>query len=209
MVHTGHLPGTIGKLPPPTIHPLLVRISHWLNAAAMIVMILSGWGIHNSYPIAPFLFPERITLGGGLIGALQWHFAAMWVLMANGLIYVTYGLLSGRFARKLRPVSIRLALRDGFAALRGRLSHNDLSQYNGVQRLLYAGVLLLGVLIVLSGLAIWKPVQFQLLTLLLGGFDIARIVHFTAMSAIVLFTLVHVAMALIVPRSLLAMFRGH
>ncbi len=209
MAQAGHLPGTIGKLPPPTIHPLLVRISHWLNAAAMIVMILSGWGIHNSYPIAPFLFPERITLGGGLIGALQWHFAAMWVLVANGLIYVTYGVLSGRFARKLLPVSIRLALRDGFAALRGRLSHNDLSQYNGVQRLLYAGVLLLGVLIVLSGLAIWKPVQCQLLTLLLGGFDIARIVHFAAMSAIVLFTLVHVAMALIVPRSLLAMIRGH
>jgi len=194
---------------PPRIHPLLVRIAHWVNAAAMIVMVMSGWAIHNAHPIAPFLFPESVTLGGGLIGALQWHFAAMWVLGANGLIYLVYGVASGRFARKLRPISVRSAFDDARAALRGQLGHADLSHYNGVQRLLYAGVILLGVLVVASGLAIWKPVQFPLLRTVFGDFDNARIVHFAAMTGIFLFTLVHIAMALLVPRSLRAMIRGY
>lgn len=191
-----------------TIHPLIVRCCHWINAAAMIVMISSGWAIHNAYPIAPFRFPDSVILGGGLIGGLQWHFAAMWVLAINGLIYLTYGLASGRLARKLRPISLRSAVTDGLAALRGHLSHADLSVYNGVQRMLYTAVIGLGILIVASGLAIWKPVQFGWLTWLFGDFDIARIVHFSAMTGIVLFVLVHVAMSLLVPRSLLAMIRG-
>jgi thiosulfate reductase cytochrome b subunit len=193
---------------PRPIHPLIVRLCHWLNAAAMIVMIMSGWAIHNAHPIAPFLFPGSLIIGGGLIGALQWHFAAMWVLGLNGLVYLGYGLASGRLARKLRPVSLRDALSDGVAALRGRLSHDDLSVYNGVQRLLYAGVIALGVLVAVSGLAIWKPVQFGWLCALLGDFDTARLVHFSAMSGIVLFTVIHVAMSALVPRSLLAMIRG-
>ncbi|WP_421853015.1 cytochrome b/b6 domain-containing protein [Novosphingobium sp.] len=191
-----------------TLHPLVVRLCHWLNAAAMTVMIMSGWAIHNAYPIAPFRFPDSMLLGGGLIGALQWHFAAMWVLAGNGLIYLAYGLASGRFARKLRPVSLRDALADSLAALRGTLSHADISAYNGVQRLLYAGVIGLGVLVAASGLAIWKPVQFGWLCWLLGDFASARIIHFTAMAGIVLFTLIHVVMAVLVPRSLLAMIRG-
>jgi len=191
-----------------TIHPLIVRLCHWINAVAMIVMILSGWAIHNADPIAPFVFPNAITLGGGLIGGLQWHFAAMWVLFVNGILYLVYGFVSGRFARKLRPISLRDAVIDGIAALRGRLGHADLSVYNGVQRLLYAGVIALGVLVVASGLSIWKPVQFGWLTWLFGDFDVARIVHFAAMSGIVLFLLIHVAMSLLVPRSLLAMIRG-
>ncbi|RXR30775.1 cytochrome b/b6 domain-containing protein [Sphingobium fluviale] len=191
-----------------TLHPLIVRLTHWTNAAAMTVMVMSGWEIHNAHPIASFPFPSAITLGGGLIGALQWHFAAMWVLAANGLIYVTYGLVSGRFRRKLTPISPRDAIRDALSALRGRLGHEDLSVYNGVQRLLYAGVIVLGILIVLSGLAIWKPVQLGWLTALMGDFDNARIIHFAAMAGIVLFAAVHVPMALLVPRSLLAMIRG-
>ncbi|WP_404373770.1 cytochrome b/b6 domain-containing protein [Sphingomonas sp. MMS24-J45] len=190
------------------IHSLIVRCCHWINAVAMIVMISSGWAIHNADPIAPFRFPDGIILGGGLIGGLQWHFAAMWVLAINGLIYLMYGIASGRLSRKLRPVSLRSALTDASAALRGQLSHADLSVYNGVQRLLYAGVIGLGILIVASGLAIWKPVQFGWLTWLFGDFDWARIVHFSAMTGIVLFVLVHVAMSLLVPRSLLAMIRG-
>lgn len=191
-----------------TLHPLIVRLTHWTNAAATTVMVMSGWEIHNAHPIAPFPFPSTITLGGGLIGALQWHFAAMWVLAANGLVYLTYGLASGRFRRKLTPISPRDAIRDALAALRGRLGHDDLSVYNGVQRLLYAGVILLGIVIVLSGLAIWKPVQFGWLTALMGDFDNARVIHFAAMGGIVLFAAVHVPMALLVPRSLLAMIRG-
>ena len=192
----------------PVIHPLLVRVTHWINAFAMIVMIMSGWQIHNSYPTLPFSFPDSLTLGGSLPGALQWHFAAMWVLTANGITYVTYGIISGRFRRKLLPIRPSEVLRDVRGALAGGLAHTDLSVYNAVQRALYAGVVGAGVLAVTSGLAIWKPVQFGILTRLLGDFDNARIIHFLAMSAIVLFLMVHVGMALIVPTSMRAMICG-
>jgi thiosulfate reductase cytochrome b subunit len=184
-----------------------LRVTHWINAAAMLVMITSGWEIYNAHPILPFKIPEAITLGGWLGGATQWHFAAMWVLVAI-LVYLAYGLLSGRFQRKLWPIRPAAVLADLIAAASGRLGHQDLSTYNAVQRLLYAGVILAGVVVVLSGLAIWKPVQFRELTWLFGDFDAARIVHFVAMAGIVGFLLVHVTMALVVPRSLRAMIRG-
>lgn len=192
-----------------TIHPLVVRTTHWINAAAMLVMIMSGFEIHNAHPILPFGIPSSLTLGGWLGGATQWHFAAMWVLVANGFVYHAYGFVSGRFRRKFWPIRPQAVLADLRAALTGGLSHADLSTYNAVQRLMYCGVILATGLAVLSGLAIWKPVQFGDLTTLLGDFDNARIVHFAAMAAIVLFLVVHVSMALIVPRSLAAMVRGH
>lgn len=190
------------------IHPLVVRAGHWINAVAMFVMIMSGLGIHNAYPVMPFSFPTTMTIGGGLTGALQWHLAAMWLLAVNGLVYLFHGFFSGRFRVRFAPLSIGQGLRDGLLGLRGKLSH-DVSSYNGAQRLLYVGVIAVAALAVLSGLAIWKPVQFGLLTRLMGDFDTARIVHFVAMALIVLFILVHVTMALLVPRSLLAMIRGH
>jgi thiosulfate reductase cytochrome b subunit len=94
------------------------------------------------------------------------------------------------------------------AALTGKLSHDDLTKYNQVQKLLYAGIIIIGILIVLSGLAIWKPVQLQYLTALFGGYDAARYVHFFCMAAIVAFMVVHVALALLVPKSLRAMIIG-
>jgi thiosulfate reductase cytochrome b subunit len=100
-------------------------------------------------------------------------------------------------------------LADAKAALSFKLVHDDLTHYNAVQKLLYIGVILCGIVIVLSGLSIWKPVQFQELTALFGGYDVARYVHFFAMSAIVGFLVVHVALALIVPRNLRAMVVGH
>jgi thiosulfate reductase cytochrome b subunit len=193
----------------PTIHPLVVRVTHWINAVAMVVMIMSGFEIHNAHPILPVTIPSALTLGGWLGGATQWHFAAMWVLALNGLVYLAYGLISGRLRRKLWPIRLRAVLDDLKAALAGHLSHADPTTYNAMQRLLYCGALLAAALAVLSGLAIWKPVQLRVLTTLLGDFDNARLVHFGAMSAIVLFLLVHVGMALIVPRSLVAMVRGH
>lgn len=193
---------------PRPIHPAIVRISHWINAAAMIVMILSGWQIHNAYPTLPFPFPSAITLGDGLADSLQWHFAAMWVLALNGVIYLTYGIVSGRFRKKLLPIRPHDVLRDMRAALTFKLGHADIAVYNAVQRLLYAGIILVGVLVVLTGLAIWKPVQFQDLTALFGDFDNARLIHFLAMVAIVGFLVVHVIMALLVPKSLWAMIRG-
>jgi thiosulfate reductase cytochrome b subunit len=190
------------------IHPLYVRITHWINALAILIMIGSGWRIYDASPLFPFWFPLGITLGEGLAGALLWHFAAMWLLVVNGLIYVTLGFATGRFRRKLLPIRPREVAHDLAAAATGRLSHDDLARYNAVQKLFYAGILVTGVVIVLSGLAMWKPVQLWELTLLFGGYEGARIVHFFAMTAIVLFLIVHIVMALLVPKSLRAMIKG-
>ena len=192
----------------PFIHPAWVRVTHWINALAMLMMIGSGWQIYNASPLFGFTFPSQIALGNWLAGALLWHFAAMWLLVINGIVYVTLGILTGRFRRKLFPIRPREVWRDFFAALRGHLAHDDLSVYNAVQRLLYVGILLTGVVIVLSGLSIWKPVQFQALTALFGGYNTARYVHFAAMTAIVAFLVVHVALAVLVPKSLRAMIVG-
>jgi thiosulfate reductase cytochrome b subunit len=190
------------------IHPLYVRITHWINALAVLILIGSGWQIYNASPLFAFTFPGSLTLGGWLAGGLLWHFAAMWLLVANGLVYVVLGLATGRLRRQLLPVRPADVVRDVAAALAGRLSRDDLARYNAAQKALYAGVLLAGVVIVASGLAMWKPVQLQELAALLGGYEGARLVHFFAMAAIVLFLVVHVVMALLVPRSLRAMIRG-
>jgi thiosulfate reductase cytochrome b subunit len=191
------------------IQPAWIRTLHWINAFAMVLMIMSGWQIYDASPLFSFTFPGTITLGGWLGGALQWHFAAMWLLMLNGLVYLALGFATGRFRRKLLPLSPSAVLADTKAALTGHLSHDDLTHYNAVQKLLYIGIIIVGIVIVLSGLSIWKPVQLQYLTALFGGYDIARYVHFTAMAAIVAFLIIHVALALLVPKSLRAMIIGH
>jgi thiosulfate reductase cytochrome b subunit len=190
------------------IHPGWLRITHWINALAMIVMIGSGWQIYNASPLFDFEFPRAITLGGWLAAGLLWHFAAMWVLVVNGLVYIVLGILTGRFRRTLLPVRPRDLSRDLKAAFTLRLSHDDLSAYNAIQKLLYIGVILAGAVVVLSGLSIWKPVQFQELTALFGGYDVARYVHFAAMAAIVGFLVIHVTLAILVPKSLRAMILG-
>jgi thiosulfate reductase cytochrome b subunit len=193
------------------IHPRWVRITHWINVIAMFVMVTSGWRIYNASPLFDFTFPPEITIGDaldGLTGALLWHFAAMWLLAVNGVIYVSLGILSGRFRRKLLPIRPAEVVRDLRAALTGKLSHDDLSVYNAVQRVLYAGVILAGVVIVLSGVSIWKPVQFQELAAVFGGYDAARFVHFFAMATIVGFLAIHVTLAILVPKSLRAMLLG-
>ena len=211
--------GHLNRISNVIVHPLTVRITHWLNALAMIIMIMSGWRIYNSDPILPFSFPVWLTLGGsyegsvdihnedGLAGALQWHFAGMWLLAINGAIYLAYGLLSGHFRRVFFPVGPAAVLRDTLAALQFRLPHR-LGAYNAVQKTLYLGVLTAGVVMVLSGLAIWKPGQFQELTWLFGGFDVARVIHFLGMAAIVAFLIVHVALVVIVPKTLPPMITG-
>jgi thiosulfate reductase cytochrome b subunit len=190
------------------IQPAWVRTMHWINAVAMILMIMSGWQIYNASPLFDFRFSHAITLGGWLGGALLWHFAAMWLLMVNGLVYLALGFATGRFAGKLLPITPGGVISDAKAALTGKLSHDDLSRYNHVQKLLYAGVIVIGILIVLSGLSIWKPVQLQWLTALFGGYDVARYVHFICMASIVAFLIVHVVLAALVPKSLRAMIIG-
>ncbi|TBU73280.1 cytochrome b/b6 domain-containing protein [Phytopseudomonas daroniae] len=189
------------------IHPWPVRLTHWLNAICMVCMFMSGWGIYNASPRFAFRFPAELTVGGWLGGSLAWHFAFMWLLLINGLIYVSYGLISGHFKRDFLPVTARAVKRDLADALRFRLVHEK-GVYNAVQRLMYGLVLAAGVLVVVSGVAIWKPIQLQELVALLGGYDIARYVHFVAMAAIGAFVVVHLALVLLVPKTLLPMITG-
>jgi thiosulfate reductase cytochrome b subunit len=185
----------------------VVRLTHWVGAAAMICMILSGWQIYNASPILPFVFPHWMTLGGWLAGAIAWHITAMWVLMADGLLYVAWGFASGHFARDFLPLSAGSLLRDVRAAFAFRLTHR-LGRYNAVQRLLYIGVTIAAVLAVLTGLSIWKPVQLGWLAWVFGGYDIARRIHFALMSSIVAFLVVHVSLVAIVPSTLRPMITG-
>ena len=192
-----------------TIQPIWVRITHWINALAVVLMVMSGWQVYDASPIFPALqFPPAITLGGWLGGALLWHFAVMWLLVANFLVYVGLNLASGRLRRKLLPLTFRSLAADIVAAVRGRLTHGDLSVYNSIQKLAYLVVIVDIALLVLSGLAVWKSVQFPLLRTLMGGYDNARVVHFVCMSVLVAFFAVHVVMVALVPRSLLLMIPG-
>ena len=204
---TDHLPLAV-EAPHGVIHPWWVRVTHWVNVLAMFMMIGSGWQIYDASPLFGFVFPREVALGGWLAGALLWHFAAMWLLVVNGAVYITLGILTGRFRRKLFPIHPGDVVRDLLAALRGSLSHEDLSAYNAVQKLLYVGIILTGIVIVASGLSIWKPVQFQWLTSFFGDYNTARYVHFAAMTAIVTFLVVHVTLAVLVPKSLRAMIIG-
>ena len=203
------------------LHPGVIRAMHWINAAAMLIMIGSGWTIYNDQPLfARIAFPEPFSIGGfpptayklhgdgGFGGALLWHFAAMWVLVINGFLYLGYGFATGRFRRMLLPITLRDTLATFRETLRLHLAHDDLTIYNSVQKMLYIGVMALIVLQVLAGLALWKPVQFAWLTTLFGGFQTARLVHFFGMAGICAFLVVHVVLSLLVPRTLLNMVTG-
>lgn len=190
------------------IHPRWLRVMHWMNAIAVVLLVMSGWRIYNASPFFGFRIPTEMTIGGWLGGALLWHFAAMWLLAINGVLYLSVNLFSGRLRQKFLPLTPRLILTDLARALRGQLSHADPRQYNAVQRAAYLFVMLDAVLLVISGLVLWKSVQFPLLRELLGGYETARRVHFIAMGAMVAFVAVHLAMVALVPRSLLTMIRG-
>ncbi|MCD0502665.1 cytochrome b/b6 domain-containing protein [Bordetella petrii] len=194
--------------PHQAVHPGWLRLTHWLNAVAVLVMITSGWRIYNASPLFDFIFPADITLGGWLAGALQWHFAGMWLLAANGLLYLGLNLGTGRLRRRFFPLSPRAVVADLRDALRGRLSHADPRHYNAVQRLAYLFVMLDIAVLVLSGLVLWKSVQFETLRVLMGGYEGARYVHFVSMALLAAFVVVHLLMVALVPRTLIAMIRG-
>lgn len=196
-----------GKRQVMVVHPLVVRITHWINAVAIVMMVCSGWQIYNASPLIPFTFPAWMTLGGWLGGGIAWHLAAMWLLIANSIVYFGYGLIGRHFARSFLPITPRDFGHDLREALAFRLKHK-LGTYNAVQRLLYIGVLVLGIAAAVSGLGMWKPVQLQLIDALLGGYGTLRWIHFFAMSGIVLFVIVHLALVALVPKTLPAMITG-
>ncbi len=191
------------------LHPWPVRIMHWVNAVVMLVMITSGWGIYDDDVIIRGLhFNQWFRLGAWAAPSLEWHFAGMWLLVLNGLCYLGYGVATGRFRERLLPIRPREVVQTVIDTLHFHISHEDLTVYNAVQKLLYIVVILAGVSQVVTGLAIWKPVQFSGLVALLGGFQTARVIHFAGMSVIVGFLAVHVALALLVPQTLWAMLTG-
>jgi thiosulfate reductase cytochrome b subunit len=190
------------------VHPVVVRVTHWVNVIAMFLMVTSGWRIYNAAPVFAFKFPVDITLGGWLGGAIQWHFAAMWLLAANGLVYLVYGIASGHFRKRLWPISPGAVIADLLAALKGKLAHEDLATYNAAQRAAYATLILTIIVLVLSGLAVWKSVQLQWLAALMGGYDGARVVHFVAMALSVVIVVAHVVMVALVPKTFPTMLTG-
>jgi thiosulfate reductase cytochrome b subunit len=193
---------------PRTIHPVWLRITHWLNAIAVVLLVTSGWRIYNATAFFGFAIPGGITLGGWLGGALQWHFAAMWLLFFNGILYLLINVFSGRLRRQFFPIPPRQVLHDLGTALKGKLAHADPRHYNSLQRLAYLFVMVDSVVLVLSGLVLWKSVQFPMLRDLVGGYEMARRVHFFAMAALCAFIVVHIVMVALVPRTLVAMLRG-
>jgi len=190
------------------IHPLWLRLNHWINLIALVIMVLSGWRIYNAAPIFAFRFPSQITLGGWLGGALLWHFAAMWLLFFNGVMYLFLNIVSGRFKARFFPLRLRDLINDFIAASKGTLDHGTPSDYNAIQKLAYLFVIADVILLVLSGLVVWKSVQFPLLRELMGDYDNARIVHFCGMAALLAFAAIHVVMVALVPRTLTTMIRG-
>lgn len=190
------------------IHPVWLRLMHWLNALAIVLLMMSGWRIYNATAFLGFSIPASVTLGGWLGGALMWHFAAMWVLAINGVLYIALNIFTGRLLSKFFPLSFKSFMADLAAALRGKLAHADPRQYNTVQKLAYLFVMVDSLLLALSGLVLWKSVQFDLLRSLMGGYEGARLVHFFTMATLAAFVLIHLVMVVLVPRTLVYMVRG-
>ncbi len=192
-----------------SIYPLWLRLMHWANVVAVIILVMSGWRIYDA---THFMFglkiPTQYTLGGWLGGAIQWHFALMWLLAGNALVYILANLLSGRFKRQFLPVTLPGLWVDIKAFLTGKLSHADVRKYNMIQKLAYLFAMADILVLILSGLVLWKSVQLPWLRVLLGGYEGARRVHFFAMSGMVGFIVVHVVMALAVPKTIKAMVWG-
>jgi thiosulfate reductase cytochrome b subunit len=189
------------------VHPLFVRVTHWINAFAVIAMLMSGLRIYNAAPLYEFRFPPEVTLGGWLAGALAWHFAVMWLLLLNGVAYIVYGFASGHFIRRLFDIGAISAYRNVKLELRHLLIHGT-GEYNLIQRLLYVVVILDVALLFLSGLALWKPVQLQDLAAWMGGYEGARRVHFFGMTILALFIFVHVSVAFAIKGSISSMLTG-
>ena len=191
------------------LHPLPVRLMHWTNAVAMIVMITSGWGIYDDYAIVPGLhFSSTVRLGAWAVPSLLWHFAGMWLLALNGLAYLIYGIVTGRLRERMFPIRVDELIQTVRDILHFKIKHDDLTVYNAVQKLLYLVVILAGISQIITGVFIWKPIQFSGAVALLGGFQAVRVEHFIGMAVIVGFLVVHVLLSLLVPSTLWAMLTG-
>jgi Ni/Fe-hydrogenase b-type cytochrome subunit len=187
-------------------HPWVVRFSHWVNAVALFVLVGSGLQIFRAFPSFGAKIPQKdllnwpkaFAIGGWLGGALQWHLCLMWIYIATGLVYIGYEILSGNYQQVLFvPRDIRgvwpMARHYFFFGPKPPATE----VYNPLQKLAYSSAIVLGALSVLTGVVVWKPVQFSWLAWLMGGFHLARIWHFLVMWAIVFFLLGHLVMVVV------------
>jgi thiosulfate reductase cytochrome b subunit len=214
----------VSDRPPVKRHHGLVRLTHWLTAILLVGMIASGLQIYIAFPhfgprgdpypvpnpLAGDGVPEWARLGGWLAGGLNWHFALAWPFVVTGLVYLGFLALSGEWRSLLfRPRDVRPAVEMQLYYLRLRREHPPQGKHNALQKAAYTGIVVLGAISVLSGFAIYKPVQLAWLTALFGGYELARYWHFVAVWIFVGFTLLHVALVLLVdPASLRAMITG-
>lgn len=203
--------------------PLLIRITHWVNVPVLVIMAMSGLEILLAYPffgprgaeygwvpLAGWMPPEWMRAGGWLAGARHLHFAFAWALVINAALYLGYLAVSGEWRRRLfwPPRDTRPAVQQLLFYLRVRKQAPAKNLYNGLQRSAYTGALVLAVLEVLSGLAMWKPVQLHRLTWLMGGYDGARVIHFLALLGLIGFVITHVVMVILHWRQFPAMITG-
>ncbi|SGY85966.1 cytochrome b/b6 domain-containing protein [Moritella viscosa] len=186
------------------IHSGLIRILHALNAISVIGLISSGWAIFNASPLYPISFPVSLSLGGYLTEALQWHFLLIWLFVFSSILFVLSRLLSLTVAPNLWPISIKKIVNETQQVLTFNLKHY-IGEYNHIQRMFYLTAFLLFIVLILSGLGLWKPVQFQVINYIVGGYENMRRVHFWAMVSISTFIIVHLSMVIMVPSTLLSM----
>lgn len=177
-------------------HPVLIRLTHWVNVIALAVMVTSGLRIYNASPLFDFRFPAWITLGGWLAGARQWHFFGMWLFFLNGLVWLLYNIATrhGRRTTLFRPGDAGGVLPMIGYYLRIVRVHPASGKYNALQKLAYTSIILIAAGVVASGAAIYWPVQFQQMTSLFGEYEAARVWHFAFMAALVLFFAGHLVM---------------
>ncbi len=180
-------------------HPLFIRLSHWLNFVALAIMVTSGLRIYNASPLWSFKIPDTLTLGGWLAGARQWHFFAMWILAVNGLSYVAYNILTkhGRRTTLFGKTDVTGVMPMILYYLRIRKVHPPQQKYNALQKLAYTTIPFAGIGSIMSGIAIYWPVQFSGITSLFGGYEYARMFHFFCTAVFVLFTSGHLFMVVI------------
>jgi len=203
--------------------PAVIRLAHWINIPLLLIMAGSGLQIlvaypylgprgawYKWYPLQGDSPPSWFRFGGWLAGARHWHFAIAWFLILNGAIYLIYQLASGEWRRRnflpWRDTGNALAMFAYYLRIRKTPPPEDF--YNGLQRLAYSSAILFGLVIVLSGLAIYKPVQLHWLTALFGGYDVARVVHLSCLVLLATFTVMHLILVALHPRTILTMVTG-
>jgi thiosulfate reductase cytochrome b subunit len=212
-----------GRRPLVKRHHGLVRITHWANAVLLAGMIASGLQIYMAFmhfglrggryfpnPWDGKGFPPWSRLGGWLAGGLSWHFALAWPFVISGLLYLGYLVVSGEWRSLLfRPSDVPRAWQMQLYYLKLRREHPPQGKHNALQKLAYSSIVALAALSVLTGFAVYKPVELGWLTALFGGYELARYWHFWAVWIFVAFTLLHVALVFLVdPASLRAMITG-